>query len=126
MGTGNLTLTGGSSGTITDSGTISNSGNITLNANSSGPINVSGPAVSNTGSIASAGTGTGTITISAPIGPGVSGVTQSDASDTLVLSKSNSYTGPTTISAGTLQIGNGTSGEYLASTSIGNSRGACV
>ena len=37
------------------------------------------------------------------------------------MSGSNSYTGGTTITAGTLQIGNGTSGEYLASPSISNS-----
>ena len=37
---------------------------------------------------------------------------------TQVLSGSNTYSGPTTISGGTLQIGNGTSGEHLASASV--------
>ena len=36
----------------------------------------------------------------------------------LTLTGSNTYTGPTTVSAGTLQIGNGASGEALASASI--------
>ncbi len=36
----------------------------------------------------------------------------------IILAGSNTYTGPTTISGGTLQIGNGTTGEYLASSSI--------
>ena len=44
---------------------------------------------------------------------------------TLTLTGSNTYGGGTTISAGTLQIGNGGSGEYLASPSISNS-GALV
>ena len=44
---------------------------------------------------------------------------------TQVLAGSNSYSGATTISGGTLQIGNGGSGEYLASPTISNS-GALV
>ena len=39
----------------------------------------------------------------------------------LTLTGSNTYSGPTTITAGTLQIGNGTSGEALATSSIANS-----
>ena len=38
-----------------------------------------------------------------------------------VLSGSNSYGGLTTIGGGTLLIGNGTNGEYLASLTVSNS-----
>ena len=48
-----------------------------------------------------------------------------EAGGVATLSGSNSYTGPTTINAGTLPIGNGTTGEYLASPTIANS-GALV
>ena len=42
----------------------------------------------------------------------------------MVISGSNAYIGPTTVAAGTLQIGNGGSGEALASGSISVSGGA--
>ena len=44
----------------------------------------------------------------------------------VTLSGSNTYTGPTTANGGTLQIGNGTSGEYLASPSITLSNNATL
>ena len=44
----------------------------------------------------------------------------------LILSGNNNYTGPTTVAGGTLQIGNGTSGEALASPSIAMSNNATV
>ena len=44
----------------------------------------------------------------------------------LILSGSNTYAGPTTVNGGTLQIGNGASGEYLASPSITLSNNATV
>ena len=56
VGSGNLIVTSGSSGTFADSGTISNAGNVTLYANSSGSINLSGASVNNGGYIASSGT----------------------------------------------------------------------
>ena len=44
----------------------------------------------------------------------------------LVLSGSNTYTGGTTVNAGTLQVGNGTTGEYLAGASITLSNNATL
>ena len=44
----------------------------------------------------------------------------------MVMSGSNTYVGPTIVGAGTLQIGNGTSGEALASGSISVSGGAVL
>ena len=43
-----------------------------------------------------------------------------------VLSGSNTYSGATTISGGTLQIGNGASGEGLASPTINNNSALAV
>ena len=61
----------------------------------------------------------GTWTLAAPIGgSGGLGVT---GAGTVILTAANSYTGGTTINAGTLWIGNGGSGETLASASISNS-----
>ena len=62
-----------------------------------------------------------TLTISGNISQtGPSGLTL-NGPGTLVLSGSNSYTGGTTITAGTLSIGNGGAGEFLASPTIANS-----
>jgi len=44
----------------------------------------------------------------------------------MVMSGSNTYIGPTTINGGTLQIGNGGSGEAMASNSISVSSGAVL
>ena len=44
----------------------------------------------------------------------------------LTLSGSNTYTGPTTVAGGTLQVGNGSSGEYLASASVSLASGAAM
>ena len=44
----------------------------------------------------------------------------------MVMSGANTYVGPTTVAAGTLQIGNGGSGEALASPSISVSSGAVL
>ncbi len=44
----------------------------------------------------------------------------------LVLTASNTYTGPTTVSAGNLQIGNGSSGEFLASSAVNLAAGTTL
>ena len=44
----------------------------------------------------------------------------------MVMAGSNTYSGPTTVAGGTLQIGNGASGEYLASPTITLSNNAVV
>ena len=58
------------------------------------------PMISGTGNLIQAGTGT------------------------LALTGYNTYSGTTTVSAGTLEVGNGTSGEFLASPAISVSGGA--
>ncbi len=63
-----------------------------------------------------------TVTLSGPLGPSVGSVTMSASSGLMILSSSaNTYTGPTSITSGSLQIGSGGSGETLASLSIGDS-----
>ena len=69
------------------------------------------------GSLVYAGIYSGTAgTVSASLN-GTAGLTMSGPG-TLVLTGSNGYSGETTVSAGTLQIGNGGSGESLASPTI--------
>jgi autotransporter-associated beta strand protein len=111
--TANLSVTGG----------ITGAGDLTLNNNSStaSGITISTASANNTGTITNSGSGTGSVLISSNIGTNVTGVTQNSANSTLTLSGANSYTGATTISAGTLQIGAGsTTGSLSASSSITN------
>ena len=105
-GTKVLTVTGGVTGT----------GNLILQNNSatSGGIVLSGTTINPTGTITNSGTGTGSTTISAVIGTNVLGVVQNSATSSLTLSGNNTYTGATTISAGTLAIG---ASERIANTS---------
>jgi len=104
-GTGNLFIANNAGGTLTLSGgAINNTGNITFNTNGSGGgINVSAN-ITNTGTITNNGTSASGVTLSGIIGPSVTGVIQNSANSTLVLSGANSYTGPTTITAGTLWL----------------------
>ena len=60
-----------------------------------------------------------------PLVSGNGSLTQS-GTGILTLLGSNTYSGPTTISAGTLQVGNGGSGSSIASTSIVLDNGSLV
>ena len=110
----NLTISNSDtgSGAFTVGGTgagITGSGSLTLNNNSSTSLmslTNSANGVNNTGTITNSGTGLND-TISANIGANVTGVTQNGAS-TLLLSGTNTYTGPTTVTTGTLQAGSST------------------
>ena len=98
---GTLQIGNGGSGEGLASPSIAMSNNATLAFNHSDTLSYAG-AISGSGQFVKLGTGT------------------------LILSGSNTYTGPTTISAGTLQIGNGTSGEYLASPTVAVSNNATL
>jgi len=63
--------------------------------------------------------GSGTTTIAGIIGTGTGTLTK-DGTGTLILSAGNTYTGATTISAGTLQVGNGATAGGIASGSAIN------
>ena len=97
-GTGILTLSGGITGAY----------NLTLqnNAATAGGVILSGNNfINNAGTITNNGSGVG-LTISAPIGYNVTGVTQNSSNSALTLSAANFYQGNTLIAAGTLVIGN--------------------
>lgn len=90
------TFTGGITGT--NSLTIENNGgNDTLNFTTT--------AINNVGTLTHSGTGAGLTTISSTIGSNVTGLTQNSAS-TLVLGGTNTYSGPTTVSSGSLRLAN--------------------
>ena len=101
--------TGGSDVFIT--GGVTGTGNLSLesNANSGAPSNIvlSTGAINNSGSVTNSGSGSGNVntTISASIGSNVTGVIQNSATSALTLSGSNTYSGPTIVSAGTLNAG---------------------
>jgi autotransporter-associated beta strand protein len=104
---------------LTLSGGVTGTGNLILKNNSSiaDGITLSTTSVNNTGTITNSGTGTGNTLISAAIGSNVTNVTQNSATSSLVLSGTNTY-GTTTISAGTLQIGNGGTSGTLGSGGV--------
>ena len=107
---------------VTFSGNVSGSGNLVIGNEGNGitsRVIFSGTSVNNSGSITNNGTGNVPTTISGNIGLSVTGVTQNSANSKLILSGANLYTGPTTITLGTLQIGNaGTTGSLLPSSAI--------
>ncbi|MEY4243070.1 MAG: hypothetical protein RLZZ245_655 [Verrucomicrobiota bacterium] len=98
---GTIKATGGLSGGIIGTGNVvlDNRG---LAAN---VFNITKNPIDPTGSLILQGTAIGDTNISAAIGANVTGVTQNSATSTLVLSGSNTYTGATTIAAGTLRLG---------------------
>ncbi|MBU3641842.1 autotransporter-associated beta strand repeat-containing protein, partial [Polynucleobacter sp. Fuers-14] len=108
--TGTLTLGNtGSATSTTFSGGVTGSNNLTINENAtSGTITFATGSINNTGTVTNIGAGTGATTISAVIGTNVTGVTENSSTSNLILSGPNTYTGGTTISAGTLKVGNAT------------------
>jgi len=85
--------------TVTDALTITNS------ANASTAATTISSAITNTGGITFGGSGAATITLGTGIISGAGGITYGGAY-TVITSGANTYTGGTTISAGTLKIGN--------------------
>ena len=70
-------------------------------------------------------TGTGTFVFNGAI-TGSGGLTRTGGTSTLILAGNNSYTGPTTISAGTLQIGNDGATGTLGSGAVSVASGATL
>jgi len=95
----NLAIRGGSGGGMTVSGGVTGTGNIILGGIG---LTVSGSPVNNTGTITNSNASASGITISANVGPNVTGVIQNSAASSLTLSGVNSYTGTTSILAGIL------------------------
>ncbi|WP_185878796.1 autotransporter domain-containing protein [Variovorax sp. MHTC-1] len=118
IGTGTTILTGNNThtgGTAIDGGTLQVAGDANL-GDASGALSFDGGTLQNTAAFGSAravtlGTGGGSfqadtdLALSGVIG-GTGALTKT-GDGTLILSSANTYTGGTTVSAGTLQIGNG-------------------
>ena len=106
------------------SGNITGTGNISLLANFTASIysiTLSGASINNTGSITNSGTSTNPAIISGNIVNSSASVIQNSSTSKLVLSGTNTYTGATTITLGTLQLGNaGATGSLSPSSAITN------
>jgi len=111
-------VNGGATSNIFFNGGVTGTGNIVIQAGASGssstPFAFSTNALNNVGTITNLGNGsTGSMTINSQIGANVTGVIQNSSTSRLILNGTNLYTGPTTITAGILQLGGS-----LANTSV--------
>jgi len=107
-GTLKIAADGESTGTrtYTFSGGVSGNYGLTLeNAGGDENLTFTTTALDFTGALTHTGTGTGLLTISSTIGTNVTGVTQNSTTSRMILNAANTYTGPTTITSGTLSLG---------------------
>ncbi len=108
----NVVSNNGGGSNIGISGGITGTGNLVLQSNAansaSSAITISGSTLNFTGTITNSGTTTSTTasntTISAVIGPNVTGITQSSTNSQLTLSGNNTFTSNVAVSAGTLNV----------------------
>ena len=126
-GSGNLVQTG--SGVLTVTGSSTYTGVTTISA---GTLQVgnggSGASIGGSSSVVDNGSIVFNHNDTLILSPAISGygsLTQM-GSGILILLGSNGYYGGTTVSAGTLQVGNGTNGEYLASPTVYLGDGAAI
>jgi fibronectin-binding autotransporter adhesin len=77
-------------------------GNLTINSSGTKTLTIFGATVNNVGAITHIGSGTGSSFISAIIGSNVTGISQNSSTSTLTLGGVNLYSGPTTVTLGTL------------------------
>lgn len=94
-GSRDLTMSGGTVSTGTG-------GNLTIKVGGAHSITFSGAALNHAGSITNSGTGSFAAIISSVIGSNVTGVIQNSATSALTLGGANLYSGPTTVTLGTL------------------------
>jgi len=105
--TGTLTIEDGafsSSYVASFTGGVTGTNNLTIDDPGVATLTLSTGAINNIGTVTNASTNTGVVTISANIGSNVTGLTEAPTSTSpLDLSGTNSYTGATTISTGTIK-----------------------
>jgi autotransporter-associated beta strand protein len=101
-----LTVTAGSNDPafVKVTGGITGTGNVTLNSVNSALVVVETGAVNNIGTITNNGNSPIPTVISSAIGTNVTGVIQNSATNALVLTGTSTYTGPTSITSGTLRV----------------------
>jgi len=124
------TYTGGtdlSAGTVSfannalgTSGNITFTGNSTLQWATGNTQDVSSRVVMTNGVTSTLDTNGNNVTLAAALGGGTSGSLTKAGAGTLTLTGATTYTGPTTVSTGTLQVGNGTTGSIANSSSVTN------
>jgi autotransporter-associated beta strand protein len=91
--------------THTFTGGVTGNNSLTLENNGGDDkLTFSTGAINNTGTLTHIGTGSGDATINSVIGTNVTGVTQNSATSKMVLTGTNTYSGPTTVQAGTLAL----------------------
>lgn len=121
---GNQSWSNESSGALVISSSVVGAGDLALRASSSGAIRIAG-ALDYSGSLANRGTGSATNIISGLIGTNVTALYQQSASSRMVLSRSNSFTGPVQLEAGTLEL-SGAGNALGHAASIGVAGGATL
>jgi autotransporter-associated beta strand protein len=120
--TGGTTISAGvvsfASGGLGSSGSITLSGTSELEWASDNTQDISSRLVFSSGATVTLDTGSNSVTLASAFGSSTSASLVKDGLGTLILTGANTYTGTTTISAGTLQVGNATTTGTLGSGAI--------
>ncbi|MBW8781370.1 MAG: autotransporter-associated beta strand repeat-containing protein [Verrucomicrobia bacterium] len=110
----------GSTSTYQVKGAITGFGNLTVKTTSSGKTQFTTGSINNTGTLTNAGTGSGVAQIDEVVGINVTGVVQNSSTSQMNLNAANTYTGPTTVTLGTLSVSslaNGGSASHIGASS---------
>ena len=114
----NNTISGTTKAVAIFTGGISGTGNVMLNNNglAANTLAITTTAVNHTGTLTLQGTATGDTTLSANIGPNVTGISQNSATSLMILSGANTYACNLTVNAGKVRISNNSNTGNDAST----------